>query len=226
AAAEAAAEDLKSRATPEAVADEDVAAARVHLAGLRTERATAQARVDSLLAAKQAAVGAAQRTRNAAEYHAEVMAWDAIGGALSPDGIPGEILAKALQPFNDELVAMSDCAGWPLVQIDGDMAITAGGRAYRLLSESEKWRADALLALAIAHLSDLRCAILDRFDCLNLAGRSEILGLHDALAADGATDTLLLLGTLLEAPAAASEAFTVYWIEHGRICVATLKEAA
>ncbi|CAP41282.1 AAA family ATPase [Bordetella petrii] len=226
AAAEAAAEDLKSRAVPEAVADEDVAAARAHLAGLRNERAEAYAEVDALLAAKQASVGAAQRTRNAAEYHAEVMAWDAIGSALSPDGIPGEILAKALQPFNDELVAMSDCAGWPLVQIDGDMAITAGGRAYRLLSESEKWRADALLALAIAHLSGLRCAILDRFDCLNLAGRSEILGLLDALAADGDIDTVLLLGTLKAAPAAPSEAFTVYWIEQGRAGAAQLKEAA
>src|SRR5690606_23218592 len=226
AAAEAAAEDLKSRAVPEAVADEDVAAARAHLAGLRTERGAAQARVDALLAAKQAAVGAAQRTRNAAEYHAEVMAWDAIGAALSPDGIPGEILAKALQPVNDELLALSECAGWPVVRIDGDMTITAGGRAYRLLSESERWRTDALLALAIAHLSGLRCAILDRFDCLNLAGRSEILGLLDALAADGDIDTVLLLGTLKAAPAAPSEAFTVYWIEQGRAGAAALKEAA
>ncbi|GAB1578631.1 AAA family ATPase [Bordetella petrii] len=226
AAAEAAAEDLKSRAAPEAVADEDVAAARAHLAGLRTERGAAQARVDALLAAKQAAVGAAQRTRNAAEYHAEVMAWDAIGAALSPDGIPGEILAKALQPVNDELLALSECAGWPVVRIDGDMTITAGGRVYRLLSESERWRTDALLALAIAHLSGLRCAILDRFDCLNLAGRSEILGLLDALAADGDIDTVLLLGTLKAAPAAPSEAFTVYWIEQGRAGAAALKEAA
>ncbi|OZI79879.1 AAA family ATPase [Bordetella genomosp. 2] len=226
AAAEAAAEDLKSRAAPEAVADEDVAAARAHLAGLRTERGAAHARVDALLAAKQAAVGAAQRTRSAAGYHTEVMAWDAIGAALSPDGIPGEILAKALQPVNDELLALSECAGWPVVRIDGEMTITAGGRAYRLLSESERWRTDALLALAIAHLSGLRCAILDRFDCLNLAGRSEILGLLDALAADGDIDTVLLLGTLKAAPAAPSEAFTVYWIEQGRIRVATLKEAA
>ncbi|WP_028353466.1 AAA family ATPase [Bordetella petrii] len=226
AAAEAAAEDLKSRVAPEAVADEDVAAARAHLAGLRTERGAAHARVDALLAAKQAAVGAAERTRSAAGYHAEVMAWDAIGAALSPDGIPGEILAKALQPVNDELLALSECAGWPVVRIDGDMTITAGDRAYRLLSESERWRTDALLALAIAHLSGLRCAILDRFDCLNLAGRSEILGLLDALAADGDIDTVLLLGTLKAAPAAPSEAFTVYWIEQGRIRVATLKEAA
>ncbi|WP_026641150.1 AAA family ATPase [Bordetella petrii] len=226
AAAEAAAEDLKSRAAPEAVADEDVAAARAHLAGLRNERATAQARVDSLLATKQASVSAAQRTRNAAEYHAEVMAWDAIGAALSPDGIPGEILAQALQPVNDELLALSECAGWPAVRIDGDMGVTAGGRAYRLLSESERWRTDALLALAIAHLSGLRCAILDRFDCLNLAGRSEVLGLLDALAADGDIDTVLLLGTLKAKPAAPSENFTVYWVEKGHVSAAGLKEAA
>lgn len=101
-----------------------------------------------------------------------------------------------------------------------------GRPRYRLLSESERWRTDVLLALAIAHLSGLRCAILDRFDYLNLAGRSEILGLLDALAADGDIDIVLLLDTLKATPAAPSEAFTVYWIEQGRAGAAALKEAA
>ena len=225
AAAEAAAEQLAGSAAPEAISESDVATIRTNLASLQGERQDLRGRVDKLLEAKRVAVSADQRTQNAAKYHAEVMAWDAIGSALSPDGIPGEILAKALKPFNDELLSMSDCAGWRAVQIDGDMAITAGGRPYRLLSESEQWRADALLALAIAFLSGLRCVILDRFDHLDLAGRSEALGLLDAIAADGDIDTVLLLGTLKAAPAAPSEAFTVYWIEQGLIAD-PLKKAA
>ncbi|MBV7482485.1 AAA family ATPase [Bordetella sp. BOR01] len=226
AAAEAAAEQLASKAAPEVVAESDVATARNTVAGLHGARKDLQGKVEKLLAGKQAAVSADLRTKNAATYHAEVVAWDAIGGALSPDGIPGEILAQALQPFNDELLSMSDCASWRAVQIDGDMAITAGGRPYRLLSESERWRTDALLALAIAHLSELRCVILDRFDHLDLAGRSEALGLLDALAADGDIDTVLLLGTLKAAPAAPSETFTVYWVEQGHVGADKLKEAA
>lgn len=226
AAAEAAAEQLAGSTAPESVSESDVATIRTNLASLQGERQNLRDRLDKLLEAKRVAVSADQRTQNAAQYHAEVVAWDAIGSALSPDGIPGEILAKALKPFNDELLSMSDCAGWRAVQIDGDMAITAGDRPYRLLSESEQWRADTLLALAIAFLSGLRCVILDRFDHLDLAGRSEALGLLDAIAADGDIDTVLLLGTLKAAPAAPSDAFTVYWVEQGHIGAQPLQKAA
>ncbi|WP_175129826.1 hypothetical protein [Achromobacter piechaudii] len=56
---------------------------------------------------------------------------------------------------------------------------------------------------------------MDRFDCLDLPGRSDALGLVDALAADGRMDTVLVLGTLKAAPAAPSDAYTVHWIEQG-----------
>ncbi|MNY11006.1 hypothetical protein D3C86_1440120 [compost metagenome] len=95
------------------------------------------------------------------------------------------------------------------------MVIAWGGRPYRLLSESERWRVDALIGAALAEISGLRCLILDRFDCLDLPGRGDALSLVDALAADGHLDTILLLGTLKAAPAAPSDAFTTFWIENG-----------
>jgi len=226
AAAEAAAAQLQDGAAPEAVQPADVEAARAKVTALRAERKAIDERVQQLLNAKRAATSATERTANAAQYHQDVLAWSAIGDALSPDGIPGEILAEALQPVNDKLADLADLAGWRVPAIGADMVITFAGRPYRLLSESERWRVDALVGAALAEISGLRCLILDRFDCLDLPGRSDALGLVDALAADGRMDTVLVLGTLKAAPAAPSDAFTVHWIAQGRAGQAKLKEAA
>lgn len=215
AAAEAATADLNGGAQPEPVEQGDVEAVRARLTALKAERKNVDERVQGLLAAKTAAVSAGERTKNAALYHQEVLSWSAIGDALSPDGIPGEILAEALQPFNGSLADLAELAGWLPVSIDGAMNITYGGRDYRLLSESERWRVDCLLGLALASVSGLRCVVLDRFDCLDAAGRSDVLGLLDELAETGQVDSALLLGTLKGAPAAPTAHYTTYWINHG-----------
>lgn len=225
-AAEAAAEEMQGTTQTEAIQPADVEAVRAKVTALRAERKAIDERVQTLLNAKRAATSATERTANAAQYHREVLAWAAIGDALSPDGIPGEILAEALQPVNDKLADLADLAGWRVPEIGADMVITFGGRAYRLLSESERWRVDALVGAALAEISGLRCLILDRFDCLDLPGRSDALGLVDALVADGRMDTVLVLGTLKAAPAAPSDAFTVHWIEQGHAGQSKLKEAA
>lgn len=228
AAAEAAAAQLQDEAAPEEIRPADVEAGRAKVTALRAERKAIDDRVQTLMNAKQAAAGATERTANATRYHGDVLAWLAIGDALSPDGIPGEILAEALQPINDKLAELAELANWLPAAVGSDMEVTWGGRAYRMLSESEKWRADALIGAALAEISGLRCMILDRFDCLDFEemGRADALSLCDALAADGRMDTILLLGTLKSAPAAPSDAFTVHWIEHGHSGPAKLKEAA
>ncbi|QDJ57287.1 AAA family ATPase [Bordetella hinzii] len=226
AAAEAAAAQLKDAGAPEEIQPADVEAARAKVAALRAERKAIDDRVQALLNAKQAATSATERTANAARYHGEVQAWLAIANALSPDGIPGEILAEALQPFNAVLADLADLANWRAPAIDDDMSISWGGRPYRLLSESERWRVDALIGAALAEISGLRCLILDRFDCLDLPGRGDALGLVDALAVERNFDTILMLGTLKSAPAAPSDAFTTYWIEDGTAGQQQLRAAA
>ncbi|CAB3862672.1 hypothetical protein LMG26858_02303 [Achromobacter anxifer] len=224
--AESAGAQQQDDATPEQIQPADVEAARAKVTVLRAERKAINDRVQALMNAKQAASNAAERTANATRYHGDVLAWLAIGDALSPDGIPGEILAEALQPFNAKLANLAGLAGWLTPAIAVDMGITWGGRPYRLLSESERWRVDALLGAALAEISGLRCLILDRFDVLDLPGRGDALGLVDALAADGRMDSILVLGTLKAAPSAPSDAFTVYWIDQGQAGTVKLKEAA
>ncbi|AKQ55142.1 RecF protein [Bordetella hinzii] len=226
AAAEAAAAQLRDAGAPEEIQAADVEAARAKVAALRAERKAIDDRVQALLNAKQAATSATERTANAARYHGDVQAWLAIADALSPDGIPGEILAEALQPFNAVLADLADLANWRAPAIDDDMSISWGGRPYRLLSESERWRVDALIGAALAEISGLRCLILDRFDCLDLPGRGDALGLVDALAVERNFDTILMLGTLKSAPAAPSDAFTSYWIENGTAGQQQLRAAA
>ena len=104
------------------------------------------------------------------------------------------------------------------------MRIAYGGRDYAMLSESEKWRADAMIAEAIAHLSGVRMLVLDRFDVLDLKGREDLLVWLDILAQDGEIDTALIFGTLKGLPAQLPETVEAFWIDGG--IVGQMKEAA
>ena len=122
----------------------------------------------------------------AAALHADVLAWTDIADALAPDGIPGEILAEALGPINDRLHVSAGFAEWEQVVIHSDMRITYGLRDYALISESEKWRTDAMIAEAVSFLAGVKLLVLDRFDVLDLKGREDLLYWLDGMAEDGA----------------------------------------
>lgn len=201
-----------------------LADARVQADDLKAKRADLVKKLDGLKALKAQAEAAQKKTTEAAAHHADVAAWDQIAAALAPDGIPGEMLAEALGPFNARLDQSAADTSWPGVHIAADMTVTwLDGRPYKLLSESEKWRADAMLAEAISHLSGLKLLLLDRFDVLDLKGRADLLCWLDILAEQKEIDTALVLGTLKALPAS-SEFLTAHWIENG--VLGQLKAAA
>lgn len=170
---------------------------------------------------------AAQREKvieQAGRHHDDVLAWLEIADALSPDGIPGEMLAEALGPMNARLGASAVAAGWSIPQITADMEITADGRPYALLSESEKWRADAMIAEAVSYLSGLRLLVLDRFDVLDLTGRADALEWLDALTEADEIDTALVFGTLKALPGGLPDSMQAHWIDGG--VVGQMREAA
>jgi hypothetical protein len=191
---------------------------------LKAQRAELVRQIDAQKALKQQADGAERKTKEAAAHAADVAAWDAIGDALAPGGIPSEILAEALDPINERLAQSALDAEWPRVGVEADISITCGGRPYALLSESEQWRADAMLAEAIAHLSGLKLLVLDRFDVLDLKGREDLLAWLDILASGGEIDTALIFGTLKALPSQLPETIDAHWIERG--VLGQLKEAA
>lgn len=160
----------------------------------------------------------------AAALHADVLAWTDIADALAPDGIPGEILAEALGPINERLLSNAGLAEWEPVVIHSDMRITYGLRDYALISESEKWRTDAMIAEAVSFLAGVKLLVLDRFDVLDLKGREDLLYWLDGMAEDGDIETALLFGTLKALPAQLPETVAAYWIENG--AAGQMKEAA
>ncbi|MFZ4539918.1 AAA family ATPase, partial [Propionivibrio sp.] len=156
-----------------------------------------------------------KRTADAQQHHESVQQWDAIADALAPSGIPGEMLAEALGPINDRLSISSMASEWLRVAIHPDMQITYGERDFSLLSESEKWRADAMIAESVSFLSGVRLLVLDRVDVLDMTGREDLLYWLDALAEEGQLDSCLLFGTLKSLPSNLPTNIQSVWIENG-----------
>lgn len=198
----------------EAPKSTEVDAAQLKVHELRQQRGTAASLLEKIRHDQRAAAAADQATKLAAEHHATVQAWDAIAEALAPDGIPGDMLNEALEPFNARLKQTALDTEWDVVSVGGDMGIHAG-RPYHLLSESEKWRTDAMLAEAISYLSGVKLLLLDRFDVLDLKGRDDLLTWLDILATNGEIDTVLIFGTLKQPPTGLPATATPVWIEAG-----------
>lgn len=109
------------------------------------------------------------------QLHNDNLEWSHIAKQLSPEGIPGVLLEKSLEPFNVCLTEQAKSADWPVVQVDKDMQITYGDRQYWLLSESEQWRCQAMIAAAISYLSGVNFLLLDRMDVLDIRGRGQMM---------------------------------------------------
>lgn len=219
--AEVAAEELKTLGpmqTSESLQSK-IEEARTKLTHSQTQLKQFEAQKSQINDAQRKADAAAKATENALKYHTDVVEWTAIGDALAPDGIPAEILASALKPFNDRLRDAATRTGWMQVSISSDMQITADGRAYTLLCESEKWRSDAMLCEAISHLSGLKLIVLDRMDVLDLPARGQLLKWLNGLATAGEIDTAIVCGTLKEAYKAPNANFQSFWLENGVIAV-------
>lgn len=170
------------------------------------------------------ATGRAAIMLKASVLHQDVVAWTDIADALAPDGIPAELLAEALGPINEHLRLSATNAEWEPAQIESDMTITYGLRNYALVSESEKWRTDAMIAEAVSHISGMKLLVLDRFDVLDMRGREDLLYWLDGMAQDGDIDTALIFGTLKALPAQLLPSIDGFWIDNGS--AGQMKEAA
>lgn len=192
-------------------------ALQTKIAELRTSRAAAVQAGAELKAAAERATSADSKTKDAAAHHIDTMAWLAIAEHLAPDGIPAEMLAQALRPINVTMKESSVNTGWRQPNIGADMSITADGRPYDLLSKSEKWRVDAIIAVAIAQLSEVRILMLDEVDILEPAARGELLYWMDDLAAAGALNNALLFATMKQQPTGLPENIRAIWLQNGVI---------
>jgi hypothetical protein len=70
----------------------------------------------------------------------------------------------------------------------------------------------------------MKLLVLDRFDVLDMQGRTDLLAWLDILADGGEIDTALIFGTLKALPSQLPDTIAAHWIENG--VVGQLKEAA
>lgn len=215
----AAAEQIKAleAESVEAPSAEAIANGEQAINELRQARDASRAKLVALQEALEAATQREASIAKARAAHQDVVAWTGMADALSPTGIPAEILADAIGPVNDTLKRLAGTAGWSPVQISSDIDVTFGGRLYGLLSESERWRCDATIALAIATISGLRLALLDRLDVLDLPSRSQALTLMRAVTMDKEIDSVIVAGTLKEPMAKTPDWLQAVWIDAGQL---------
>ncbi len=215
----AAAEQIKAleAESVEAPSAEAIANGEQAINELRQARDASRAKLVALQEALEAATQREASIAKAQAAHQDVVAWTGMVDALSPTGIPAEILADAIGPVNDTLKRLAGTAGWSPVQISADIDVTFGGRLYGLLSESERWRCDTTIALAIATISGLRLVLLDRLDVLDLPSRNQAIALMRAMTSDREIDSVVVAGTLKEPMAKTPAWLQAVWIDAGQL---------
>lgn len=167
-------------------------------------------RLAALLATEADTARAIADTAKAKTQHEAVQGWMALAEVLKPGGLPTELLTDALARFNRLLVDLAQRAKWPVVSIAGDKSIVRDGTPYGLLSESGQWRADLLLAIALAMESGVRIVVADRFDVLQVSSRRGLLEFLYGLTKRD-LDTVVLLGTL-QSPPEVPKDVAVHWL--------------
>jgi hypothetical protein len=158
------------------------------------------------------ALEAEKRTEAARGYHADVTAWSAVADLVAASGIPSELLQGALGEMNTTLRGYADTSGFMQVALTPGLEIVANRRPYALLSKSEQWRADAALAVAVAHYSGLCFVLFDEFDVLDSAGREAMFAWLDHLITTGILDAAFMCGTLRAAPTDEPGFMQCHWL--------------
>lgn len=212
-----AAEERVKCTLPQSVTQDTIGAAAALVEEIQTAYRASDERVIELQTAKRKADEADANTANAAKHHADAMQWAKLAEHLGPDGIPAQLLAQALRPINTALRRSAMATDWKQPMINADMSITADGRAYSLLCESEQWRVDALIAQAIAELSGLNILMLDRMDVLDLQGRSQLISWLNGRAEQGGINNALIFATLKQPPTGLPPSINAVWLADGML---------
>ena len=161
----------------------------------------------------------------ARKLHTGIQSLQRIADALALDGIRQNKLIQTLEPFNDELEALSTIANWGLVSLGEDLQPWYDGRPYVLLSESEKYRVHATLQIAIAHRDGSDMVILDGADILDQVGRNSLFGMLRSIQIPAIVAMTANKRTLVPDLASVRLGNT-YWVENGTVDTTTQTKVA
>lgn len=116
-----------------------------------------------------------QKKSGADRAHTAIVQNAILAAKIAPDGIRGDVLAKALKKFNEIADPLCTAAGWRQVTLEADFMPCYGGTLYMLLSESAKWRTRVILQMVMAKLDNSQSLIIDAADILDRGGRNGLL---------------------------------------------------
>jgi molecular chaperone GrpE (heat shock protein) len=157
-------------------------------------------------------------TAKVARAEKEITLYDALAKALAPDGIPSQLIAEALEPFNQKLYLASsylfpeyeDC---PLV-LTQDLEVYRSS-PYACLSKSARYRAGICFQYVLATLASARLLMIDEADILDPVNRAQLIDFLLAVRQD--FDNILVFATSDHADPSPVPEIQVWWLEEGRI---------
>ena len=166
-------------------------------------------------------------TAKVAQAEKEITLYDALAKALAPDGIPSQLIAEALEPFNKRLYLASsylfpeyeDC---PLV-LTQDLEVYRSS-PYACLSKSARYRAGICFQYVLATLAGARLLMIDEADILDPPNRAQLIDFLLAVRQD--FDTILCFATSDHADPSPMPEMQVWWLEDGKISPVTGRKAA
>jgi hypothetical protein len=145
-------------------------------------------------------------TQQAMAFHETNMAWQVLIEAMSPSGIPSDLLVSTVLECNNTMLLMSQKAGFVrAVTMTDELELQIGSTPYALASESEKWRMQAVSTLMLAERSGSRIVVLDGLDVIEPHSRLPIISL-----AQSVDRQVVMMATLKAAPQV--EGVKGYWI--------------
>lgn len=161
-------------------------------AGAARPEALAQQRM--LVAALEARVAGVKAMIEAGEIFSRWARAQPMIQALASTGVRAAAAQRALTAWNEEMAEIGKAGAMPPIALADDLTLTMNGRPYALLSESERWRCDALMSVALARKEGAALVVLDRLDVLVPDARAQIFrvlaaaGLPAAVVACSARD--------------------------------------
>ena len=153
-----------------------------------------------------------------AQAEKEITLYDALAKALAPDGIPSQLIAEALEPFNKKLYLASSYL-FPEYE-DSPLVLTQDLEVYRsspyaCLSKSARYRAGICFQYVLATLAGARLLMIDEADILDPVNRAQLIDFLLAVRQD--FDTILVFATSDHADPSPVPEIQVWWLEEGKI---------
>ena len=143
------------------------------------ENSRALAEAEQEMHDKAAVVEVVADAAKATALHHTITRYSVIAEAIGPRGVRNRMLEDGLGNLNAGLAHLANVSGWPMVGVDAKGVVMIAGTHMTLpsvmCSESEKWRAQAMIQLTVGVLSDSRVIMIDRADMLDRDARGGLV---------------------------------------------------